>query len=207
MARKTNKTNTTNAAEKTANATAKVSKKIQRERDRAAALKSMRPLAATINRKIKSVQNMEGKIDDARLAACVALSEAYQIASETAGIRFKAWCEESVTVLGYEALRKMRPIGDAERETEGAGLAMLQDARQRSATASRKNRENGGASGGESGGGGGEGTGAENGNGTRPTDLAASIREIFLRLSDDAQIEFAAWVESHIGAHDLNDAA
>lgn len=199
MARKTN-TNTNTARERSAPKPAKVSAKLQRENEKAAALKAMRPLARTINAKLKSVATMEGKVDDARLAACVAIAQAYALAGK-GHIKFKAWCDENVTALGYESLRKMRPIGEAEIAETGAGLAMLQAARSKNASANRKHRagksESGGGEGGE---------GSRDTTGTRPIDMAAAIREMFLKLDDDARIEFLAWAES-VAMEETDEAA
>ena len=139
------------AAKKAEKEAEKAKAEAEREKVRQSALKSLDKCAKEINGRFANVERGQARIDDQRLSAAIVIAEAKEIARE-AGIAFKPWCEEHLFFppkeeggerrkLSYESVRKLLPVGEAERDEEGKGLKMLEDMREANAEANRQARQ------------------------------------------------------------------
>ena len=101
---------------------------------KAAAEKNLSGIATEVNARFESIEKMEGKTDDARLAVALRLSEAKDLCKD-AGVTFKSWCEDNITN-GYNIANKLALIGASPEPAKA-----LADLRGQSARASSKHRE------------------------------------------------------------------
>ena len=138
-------TQTINAAEQQAKAIkskasqrAGKSKATEKEIQQAQTRKALRPSVRVVNNAMDKYMALRAKSDDARLVAAVVISTANEQCKDC-GLSFKSWCEENLKH-SWETIRKLIPIGDAERKEPGAGKAMLDAAREKNAKANSELR-------------------------------------------------------------------
>ena len=111
-----------------------IQQKATQERNR----RWLKPSATKVNRAMDKYVEHRIKSDDARLVAAVVISEANQQCKDC-GLSFKQWASDNLRH-SWESIRKLIPIGDAERAEPGAGKAMLDEARERNAKANSELR-------------------------------------------------------------------
>lgn len=130
---------TADKAAKASTAAAKEAEKAKKLAERAEVqektLSKMEPLAKTINVRLEKAEMIEGKADDHRLAAALALKEAREMA-EAAGIPFKKWCAEHIARWSYETVRKLVAVGKSDNPQQA-----LEDMRKGNAERNRQHRE------------------------------------------------------------------
>ena len=157
-------------------------KKLERQQEVNATLKAMRPSATKVNRALDDYLKMSQKADDKRLIASVVLSEAKEQCA-THKLNFKAWCTDNLRH-SYETIRRLIPVGDAERAKEGAGKAMLDDMRAKNAERNIAHR-------------------AKKKAGSKSREYSErpklSMREAFEALSADEQLSFVEWAAKKCG--------
>lgn len=102
--------------------------------------KTLKPKIKDITSRIERAKVSEGKAADLRLSASIVLAEAKQHC-EDMGVAFKKWCEDELGDITYHTARELARVGVAEQQEEGAGVALLEDLRARSAKRNAKKRE------------------------------------------------------------------
>ena len=96
-------------------------------------------ILAKLDRLANEITVRLSKSNDHRLSAAIKVAEAKAFC-EANKVAWKKWATENLSV-GFETIRKMLPVGEAEKEEEGAGMAMLTDMRVKNADANRRVRE------------------------------------------------------------------
>ena len=124
---------------------AKAKKEAEEKKIREATEKELTKDAKEINVRLEKAEKLIGQADDHRLAAAIKMDEAKERCRESK-INFKEWSADNVkksdgTPYSYESIRKLLPVGAAEREEEGAGAVMLEDMRNKNKKANQKARE------------------------------------------------------------------
>ena len=152
--------------------------------------------AKVINTRLKKADKLAADADDHRLAAALTLADAKDHA-KAAGIPFKTWCEESIEGRSYETVRKLVPIGVAERDEKGAGALLLEDMRTGEKKRKSKSRETVRQTSGSTGSkatGGTSTDGTESGPGEGKYYTLAFAKSVFDNMREKDQETFAQWV-------------
>lgn len=129
-------------AEKLAKISAKKKAKDKLEKDQKAkqttALTHLASDAKEINVRMGKANKLASDADDHRLAAACKMAEAKERCRESK-VNFQEWCAANID-LSYETVRKLLPVGSAERENEGDGQVMLTDMREQNKNRNKKAR-------------------------------------------------------------------
>lgn len=94
----------------------KVKAQTEQKAKHTASLTKLKPVAKEVNARLDKANVADGKADDHRLAASLVLAKAKETC-EKDGIKFKKWCEDSITQ-SYHTLRQLAAVGGSDNPAE-----------------------------------------------------------------------------------------